>query len=106
MWGNYIKDCSSIETKKFPIICSINDEIDIKERPRHEKWDFTKAGGQQCEEICWLSSDLTVMKDDIEECESEVSQLILNAALSRKPLKTVGGKRKMVPWWNDNVQKW
>ncbi len=41
------------------------------------------------------------MEGDIEESASEVSQLILNAALNSIPHKTVGGKRKTVPWWND-----
>ncbi len=41
------------------------------------------------------------MEGDIEESASEVSQLILNAALNSILYKTVGGKRKTVPWWND-----
>lgn len=96
-----IKDSTSIGSDHFPIICSLNVEIDIQERPRHKKWDFTKADWQKFIEICSESTVLIVMEGDIEKCASEVSQLILNAALNSIPLKTVGGKRKMVPWWND-----
>lgn len=96
-----IIDSTSIGSDHFPIKCSINIEIDFQERPRHKKWDFSKADWEKFKEICCESADSMSMEGGIEECAFEVSKLILNAVLNSVPLKTIGGKKKMVPWWND-----
>lgn len=100
-----VKESTSIGSDHFPILCSINIEIDLQERPNHKKWDFAKADWVKFKEICCTSAETISMQGDIEECASEVTHLILNAALKSIPYKVVGGKRKMVPWWNDTCTK-
>ena len=45
------------------------------------------------------------MDGNIEECSNEISQLILNAALDSIPIREMKGRRKIVPWWNEECTK-
>lgn len=100
-----MKDNSSIGSDHFPIICSVNIEIDIQERPSHKKWCFAKADWEKYKELCCKSADCFSLEGTIEEYASEISHLIQNAALNSIPMKTIGGKGKWSHGGMINVQK-
>ena len=80
-------------------------EVDIQELYKHKKWCFDKADWFKFANICHESAELSSMEGNIEECANEVTQLIHNAALNSIPIKEIEGKRKIVPWWNEECTK-
>ncbi len=52
-----IKDSTSYGSDHFPIIKTIDVEIDLQERPSHKKWLFAKADWDKFKQICCKSAD-------------------------------------------------
>jgi len=52
----------------FPIVCSINIDLDIQERPNHKKWKFDKADWDKFKEICSITAESISMQGDVKEC--------------------------------------
>lgn len=91
---------SNIGSDRFPIHCTVNLTFSAQERYMLKKWCFEKADWGKFQENCKAS--LISMDSNIEEY---ASKLILNAALKSIPMSSITGKRKMVPWWNEECTK-
>jgi len=78
-----VMENTTLGSDHFPILCSINADLDIQGRPSHKKWKFDKADWDKFKEICSVTAESITMQGDVEECASEVTQLILNELESR-----------------------
>lgn len=88
----------------YMILCTINFELHIQEGYRIERWCFSKAEWEKFRVCCKEYAKTIAMEGDVNTCTSAVSCSIINAASTCIPKSIMKGKRKMVPWWNNECK--
>ena len=100
-----IKDNTTVGSDHFPIVTVVNTRVHMQDGRSFTRWCFSKADWGKFKKHCEESVNLVTLEGSVEQCASEVTHHILEAAQLYIPKKTTQGNRKAVPWWNDECSK-
>ena len=96
---------NNLGSDHFPIICSLNFELYVQEGYDIERWCFGKADWNKFVKCCIEYCEDLSMDGDIDYCAGSVTAMITRAATASIPKKSISGKKKSVPWWNEECTR-
>lgn len=100
-----VKNDTNIGSDHFLILCSLNFDVYMQDEYVIERWCFNKADWNCFKDYCIENSERLSMEGDVSKCTEEITSMIIRAASTCIPKSsTKKGKRKMVPWWNEECK--
>lgn len=96
---------SSTGSDHFPIICTVGLEMQRSMMIKQYRWKFEKADWEKYNRICESELRSYSIEDDIDKGTKKLSLILVKAAEGSIPKVEGHGKKKAVPWWNEECSK-
>lgn len=101
----FVMNDSTIGSDHFPVLTIINTNVCFQEGSTINRWCFEKADWEKFRLCCTKSANLVMLEGDVEECTKQITEHIINAAHLSIPKRTTKGRKKVVPWWNEECSR-
>lgn len=96
---------TTIGSDHFPILCRIGLEVAKETIKTTTKWRFDKANWKEFNRICMGELSNFDIKEDIDCCNSKLTNGIIKAAGETIPKIKRGARKRVVPWWNQECSE-
>lgn len=96
---------SSTGSDHFPVICTVGLEMQRSMMIKQYRWKFEKADWEKYNRICESELRSYSIEDDIDKGTKKLSLILVKAAEGSIPKVEGHGKKKAVPWWNEECSK-